>query len=186
MRRTQTARVRGEGIVLLLIILAILAGGVWFVYSSRQAAEENCRAFAALVAERTAVHYDDKFLHIRLGPDAQKKFLQSVRDRLMARFRALGTPAQPIQLEGDVVFQSGFFKPMGTFRAALKYPSGVAYLDLTISSGMTVWQVDDIYLTEPPPPKAAPTAAPAATPIAAPTPTPTPTPEQKPRRKRKR
>lgn len=183
MRRTQTARVRGEGIVLLLIVLAILAGGVWFVYSSRQAAEENCRAFAVLVAERVAVHYDDKFLHVRLGPDAQKKFLQSVRDRLMARFRVLGTPAQPIQLQGDVVFQSGFFKPMGTFRAELKYPSGVATLDLTISSGMTVWQVDDIYLTEPPP-KAAPTAAPAATPVAAPTPTPTP--EQKPQRKRKR
>jgi hypothetical protein len=184
MRRAQAARIRGEGIVLLLIILAILAGGVWFVYSSRQAADENCRAFAALVAERVAVHYDDKFLHVRLGPDAQKKFLQSVRDRLMARFRALGTPAQPIQLEGNVVFQSGFFKPMGTFRAELKYPSGVAYLDLTISSGMTVWQVDDIYLTEPPLPKVAPAAAQTAAPIAAATPTPTP--EQKPRRKRKR
>lgn len=183
MRQAQTARLRGEGIVLLLIIVAILAGGTWFVYSSRQAAEKNCRDFAALVAERVAVHYDDKFLHVRLGPDAQKKFLQSVRDRLMARLRALGTPAQPIQLEGKVEFESGFFKPMGTFRAQLNYPNGVAYLDLTISSGMTVWQVDDIYLTEPPP-KAAPTAAPAATPIAAPTPTPTP--EQKPKRKRRR
>lgn len=184
MRRAQTAGRRGEGIVLVVIILAILAGGAWFVYSSRQAAEKNCRDFAALVAERVAVHYDDRFLHVRLGPDAQKKFLQSVRDRLMARLRGLGTPAQPIQLEGTVQFESGFFKPRGTFRAALKYPNAVAYLDLTISSGMEVWQVDDIYLEEPPP-AAAPAAAPAATPIVAPTPTPAP-PPQKPKRKRKR
>lgn len=185
MRRTQAARVRGEGLVLVLIVLAILAGGTWFVFSSRRESEKNCREFAALVAERVAVQYDEKFLHVRLGPEAQKKFLQSVRDRMIARFRQFGTPAQPIPLEGEVRFESGFFRPMGTFRAQLKYPNTSAYLDLTISSGMTVWQVDDIYLVEEPPPKAAATATPAS---AAPTPLPTPTlaPEQKPKRKRKR
>ena len=182
MRRARAARVRGEGLVLLLIILAILGGGTWYVYSSRQTAEKNCREFAALVAERVTVHYDEKFLHIRLGPDAQKRFLQSVRDRMITQLRQFGTPAQPIPLKGEVQFQSGFFRPMGTFRATLKYPNTTAYLDLTISSGMTVWQVDDIYLTWDNPPAPAPTATPAL----APTPTPTPTPEPKPRLKRKR
>ena len=180
MRRAQAARIRGEGLVLLLIVLAILAGGTWWVFSSRREAEKNCREFATLVAERMAVHYDEKFLHVRLGPDAQKKFLQSVRDRMIAQLRQFGTPAQPIPLTGDVQFESGFFRPMGTFRAHLKYPGRTAYLDLAISSGMTVWQVDDIYLTWDTPPAPAPTATPALAP------TPTPTPEQKPRRKRKR
>ena len=182
MRRARAARVRGEGLVLLLIVLAILAGGTWFVFSSRRESEKNCQAFALLVAERVAVHYDEKFLHVRLGPDAQKKFLQSVRDRMIAQLRQFGTPAQPIPLKGEVQFESGFFKPRGTFRAHLKYPDKMAYLDLAISSGMTVWQVDDIYLTWDTPPAPAPTATPAL----APTPTPTPIPEQKPKRKRKR
>ena len=182
MRRTQAAGLRGEGIVLVIIILAILAGGAWFVYSSRQAADENCREFAALVAQRVTVNYDEKFLHVRLGPDAQKKFLQSVRERLITQLRQFGTTAQPIPLKGEVLFESGFFKPMGTFRATLKYPNTTAYLDLAISSGMTVWQVDDIYLTWDTPPA----PAPSATPALAPTPTPTPTPEPKPKRKRRR
>lgn len=182
MRRAQAARLRGEGLVFVLIVLAILAGGAWFVFSSRREAEKNCREFAALVAQRVAVNYDEKFLHVRLGPDAQKKFLQSVRDRLITQLRQFGTPAQPIPLKGEVVFESGFFKPMGTFRATLKYPNTTAYLDLAISSGMTVWQVDDVYLTWDTPPA----PAPSATPALAPTPTPTPTPEPKPKRKRRR
>ncbi len=182
MRRAPAARIRGEGLVLVLIVLAILAGGTWFVFSSRRESEKNCREFAALVAERVAVNYDEKFLHVRLGPDAQKKFLQSVRERMIAQLRQFGTPAQPIPLKGEVVFQSGFFKPMGTFRATLKYPNTTAYLDLAISSGMTVWQVDDVYLTWDTPPAPAPTATPAL----APTPTPSPAPEPKPKRKRRR
>ena len=172
MRLARAARIRGEGLGLLLIVLAILAGGAWFVHSSRRDAEKNCRVFATLVAERVAVNYDEKFLHVRLGPEAQVKFLQSARERLIARLRELGTPAQPIEVEGKVEFTSYFFKPKGTFRARLNYPNTVAYLDLAISSGMTVWQVDEINLTWDPPPTPTPTATPVPTPTATPTPKP--------------
>ena len=187
MKRTRTARIRGEGLVLLFIILAILGGGAWYVYSSRKEAEKNCAIFAQQVAERVIVHQDQKYLHVRLGPAAQIKYLQSWRERLMYQLRQLGTPTQPIEVKGQVHFTSGFFKPHGEFRAEVQYPTTKAYLDLSISSGMTVWQIDEINLTWDPPPTPSPTPIPAATEITTPTPTPTPTavPEQKPRRKRR-
>ena len=183
MKQTQAAPIRGEGLVLLVIILAILGGGAWYVYSSRKDAEKNCTIFAQQVAERVIVHYDQKYLHVRMGPAAQVKYLQSSRERLMYYLRQLGTPSQPIEVKGKVYFTSYFFKPRGEFRAEVKYPTTKAYLDLSISSGMTVWQVDEINLTWDPPPTPSPTPAPATT--ETPTPTPTPTPEQKPRRKRR-
>lgn len=182
MRLARTARIKGEGGVALLVIVLLLLGGiVWWLYSSRKDAEKNARIFATEVTKRVAISYDEKFLHVHLSPEAQVQYLKSWRDRLLDRLRELGVPAQPIGLQGDVAFTSYFFDPKGTFRAQLNYPTTSAQLDLGISRGMTVWQVDTINLTWNPPP----TPTPAPTSEVASTPTPTPAPEQKPRRKRK-
>jgi hypothetical protein len=181
MRLARTARIKGEGgVALLVIVLLILSGIVWWLYSSRQDAEKNARIFATEVAKRVATNYDEKFLHVRLSPAAQIMYLQSWRDRLMDRLRELGVPAQPIAAQGDITFTSYFFDPRGTFRAQLNYPTTSAYLDLVISRGMTVWQIDEINLTANPLPTPVPTATLALTPA----PTPTPAAEQKPKRKR--
>jgi hypothetical protein len=182
MKLARTANSKGEGgIALLVIVGLLLAGIVWWLYSSRQDAEKKSRAFAVEVANRVAVNYDEKYLHVKLSPEAQVSYLQSWRERLIARLRELGVPAQPIQVTGNVTFSSQFFDPRGTFRAELKYPTTSAFLDLEVSRGMTVWQVDKIDLTWTPPPT--PTPAPV---LATPTPTPTPPPpEQKPKRKGK-
>jgi hypothetical protein len=180
MRLARTARIKGEGgIALLVIVLLLLSGIVWWLYSSRQDAEKNAHIFATEVTKRVAISYDEKFLHVHLSPEAQIQYMKSWRDRLLDRLRDLGVPAQPIDVQGDVAFTSYFFDPKGTFRAQLNYPTTSAQLDLGISRGMTVWQVDSINLTWNPPPT--PTAEPS--PVV--TPTPTPAPEQKPKRKRK-
>ncbi len=177
MRLDRAARIEGEAIVLLLIVLAILGGGVWFLYSARQDAEKNARAFANEAVNRIVVKYDEKFLHVHLSPEAQVTYLQSWRDRLMDRLREFSVPAQPIELKGNVEFSSYFFDPRGTFRAQLNYPTTSAYLDMGVSRGMTVWQIDSINLTWNPP----------ATPTPTPTPvvTPAPTPASKSKRKSK-
>lgn len=180
MRLARTARIKGEGgVALLVIVLLILSGIVWWLYSSRQDAEKNARIFATEVTKRVAISYDEKFLHVHLSPEAQKTYLRSSRDRLLDRLRELGVPAQPIDVQGDVAFTSYFFDPKGTFRAQLNYPTTSAQVDLSISRGMTVWQVDTINLTWNPPP------TPTPSPVLTATPTPTPAPEQKPKRKRK-
>jgi len=183
MKLARTAGNRGEGGIALLVIVGLLVLGiVWWLYSSRKDAEKKSQAFAVEVANRVAVNFDEKYLHVKLSPEAQVNYLQSWRERLIARLRELGVPAQPIQVTGNVTFSSQFFDPHGTFRAELKYPTTSAFLDLEVSRGMTVWQVDKIDLTWTPPPT--PTPAPIlATP--APTPTPTPPAEEKQKRKRK-
>lgn len=182
MRLARTARIKGEGsAALVVIVLLILGGIVWWLYSSRQDAQKNVRNFAAEVARQTAVNLDPKFINLHLSSAAQGQYLPSWRDRLIDRLRGFGVPAQPIEIEGDVSFTSYFFDPHGLFRAQLKYPTSSAQLELGISRGMTMWQIDTIDLIWTPPP--APPPEPAQ--VAAPTPTPTPVPEQKPKRKRR-
>ena len=185
MRLARTARIKGEGgLALLVIVLLILGGIVWWLYSSRQDAEKNARIFAAEVAKRVAVNYDEKYLHVHLSPDAQKTYLRSSRDRLLDRLREFGVLTQPIEVTGNVVFTSYFFDPHGTFQAELKYPATTAKLELDISRGMTVWQVDSINLSGMPPPAAAPAPTPEV--LSTPTPTPAPPEEKSTRRKRRR
>ena len=175
MRLARTARIKGEGGVALLVIVLLLLGGiVWWLYSSRGDAERNARIFATEVTKRVAINYDEKFLHTHLSPEAQIQYLKSWRDRLLDRLREFGVPAQPLDVQGDVSFTSYFFDPKGTFRTPLNYPTMSAQLELGISRGMTVWQVDMINLTWNPPP----------TPTPAPTPVPTPTPTSEQKRKR--
>ena len=182
MKLARTAGTKGEGGIGFLVIVGVLVIGiVWWLYSSRQDAVKKSRAFATEVVNHVAVNYDEKYLHVHLSPEAQVNYLQSWRERFIARLRELGVPSQPIAVTGDVVFTSQFFDPRGTFRAELKYPNTSAYIDLEVSRGMTVWQVDKIDLTWTPPP----TPTPTPTPVLAPTPTPTPPVEQKPKRKPK-
>jgi hypothetical protein len=184
MRLGRTARIRGEGSGPLLVILALILGGiVWWLYSSRQDAQKTVRTFAAEIATRTAVKYDAQYLNLHMSPAAQGQYLVSWRDRLFARLREFGVPEQPIDIQGDVAFTSYFFDPHGLFKAQLKYPTTTAQLELGISRGMTNWQIDSIEMAWNPPPAPTPGPTPMATPT--PTPTPTPEPENKPRRKRK-
>ena len=161
-----------------IIVLALVGGALWFLYSSRKDGDKNARAFANEVAQKVAVNYDEKYLHVHLSPEAQVKYLQSWRDRMLQNLRSFGPVKQPIPVKGDVQFSSYFFEPMGTFRVELVYPTMTAYLDMVITRGMTVWQVNEINLSWNPPP----TPTPAPTPVM--TPTPSPTPEPKQRRKR--
>lgn len=187
MRLSRTARIKGEGAAAFLVIVLLLLGGiVWWLYSSRADAEKNARIFAAEVAKRVAVNYDEKYLHVHLSPDAQRTYLRSARDRLLDRLRELGVPAQPIEVEGSVNFTSYFFDPRGTYTAKLKYPTKSAELVLDISRGMTVWQVDAINLPWTPEQAPVPSPTPEVAGSPTPTPTPTPAPQQKQRRKRNR
>jgi hypothetical protein len=182
MRLARTARIKGEGgLALLVIVLLLVAGIVWWLYSSRQDAEKNARTFATEVAKRVALNYDEKYLHVHLSPDAQKTYLRSARDRLLDRLREFGPPAQSLDVQGNVDFTNYFFDPHGTFHVQLKYPAATAQLDMDISRGMTVWQVDSINLTGSPPVAAAPLPIP----VASPSPTPTPAPEQRSKRRRR-
>jgi hypothetical protein len=72
----------------------------------------------------------------------------------------MGVPAQPIAIEGKTEFSSGLFDPHGDFHAHLKCPTTSAELNLGISRGMTLWQIDTIEVIWAPQPMPTPFATP--------------------------
>ena len=186
MRLSRESRVGGEGLGTLLVILLVSFGGIaWWLFSSRQDAEKNARAFAEEVVRHVAVDYDEKYLHVHLSPAGQITYLQSWRENLINQLRGLGAMQQPFKVTGKLEFSSYFFDPHGTFNAELPYSTTTAHLTIEISRGMTVWQVDTLNLMW------TPTATPTPIPVIALTPSPSPMlpsptpPPSKPKRKSK-
>lgn len=180
MKLAQHSRIKAEGLGIWIIVLAIVAGAVWFVYSSRTEGQKNGHAFANEVIHKVAVEYDEKYLDQRLSPAARAQYLPLWRSRMMQYLKGFGPLAKPPETKGDVTFTSHFYDPRGSFRSDLTYANATAYLELTVSKE-TRWQVDEINLVWNPPPSPTPTPSP----VMAASPTPTPTPVQTPRRKKR-
>jgi hypothetical protein len=62
----------------------------------------------------------------------------------------LGTPAGPVDVQGDIVFQSQFFEPNGNFHARINYPARGAEINIAVSHPVGRWQIDDVAFTPDP------------------------------------
>ena len=183
MRRGHNSHRKGEGgLAIWIILLALLAGALWFLYSSRAEAERKMREFAGQVVQTMAVNYDVRFLNNHMTAQAQASYIPSFRDRMIGFLKGFGPMSKPIETKGSVHFSSVFFDPQGTFQSVLTYPTMTATMNVTVIRGMNNWQVDQIELTWTPPP----TPTPSPTPQMTPSPTPSPTPEPKPQKRKKR
>jgi hypothetical protein len=182
MKRARHSHCKGEGgIAIWIIVLAIIAGAVWFLYSSRRDSDKSGRAFAAEVGRKLAVDYDERYLQLHLSPENQAAHLPAWRERLIKSLRSFGPLAKPIETIGDIQFTSYFFDPRGTFRSELTYPTMTAHFDLNVSKGTNGWRIDELNLVWNPPPA----ASPSPTAAMAPSPTPSPTPDAKQKRKKR-
>jgi len=168
-------RARGQVLVLVIILLAILGGGYWYMNQSKQTNEKAAREFAQDAANQIVFKQDDHFLASAIAPESQITYPPSWRYRMFSRLHDLGRPAPNIELEGKTIFTNGFFDPRGEFRAKINYPDGPAFLDLVVSHPRALWQIDTINLTWTPKAEATPSSTPEAE--LAPTPSPTPDPK---------
>jgi hypothetical protein len=134
--------------------------------------------FAAEVARKLAVDYDERFLLQKLNPENQAAHLPAWRERLLKNLKSFGPLTQPIGTTGDIVFSSQFFDPHGTFTSELTYATLKAHFDLSISKGQNGWRIDELNLVWTPPPA----PSPSPTPVMSPSPTPSPTPPAKKKR----
>jgi hypothetical protein len=185
MKLARNIQRKGEGgLAICIILLALLGGAVWFLYSSRAEAEKKARGFAGQIVQSLAVNYDVRFLNSHMTPQAQLNYIPSWRDRMVQHLKGFGPLTKPIETKGDVTFNSMFFDPHGMFKSELTYATMTATLNVGISRGMNAWQVEDIELVWTPPPTPTPDPQASATPT--PTPTPTPAPTQRSKRKRNR
>lgn len=146
-RRRARVRGTGEGLLLVLVILAVIGGAVWYLFSTRLSTEKEAWDYAREVAEHIALQRDARFIDLNLSPQAQVEFPPSFRERILAKIAELGPPDKRINITGKVVFSSYFFEPKGTFRAQVNFAKSPVYLDMGISPSHGPWQIDALNLT---------------------------------------
>src|SRR2546423_3319262 len=152
MKLLNDRRRRGEGgLAIWIIILAILGGAVWFLYSSRRDAEKQAKNFAEKIVKTMAVDCDTRFLNANMTPSAQVNYIPSWRDRMVGYLKGFGPMAKPIETTGDVSFSSVFFDPHGRFKSVLTYSNMTATMNVAVVPGMKNWQVDELNLLTTPP-----------------------------------
>ena len=146
-RRPGRAQDRAEGLLLIIVILAVLGGISWYLYSSRRSSEKEAWAYAREVAEHIALQRDARFIDLNLSFQAQVEIPPSFRERILTKLGELGVPDKRINLTGKVTFSSYFFEPHGSFRAEVNTPMTPVYLDMSISPSHGPWQIEALNLT---------------------------------------
>jgi hypothetical protein len=138
---------RAEGLVLVIVILAVLGGIAWYLYSSRRNSEKEAWAYAREVAEHIALQRDARFIDLNLSSQAQVEMPPSFRERMLTKLGELGVPDKRMNITGHVTFSSYVFEPHGSFRAEINTPMTPVYLDMSISPSHGPWQIDALNLT---------------------------------------
>jgi hypothetical protein len=136
----------GEGLAIVIIVVVLIGLGAWWLFSTKYTAEKEGRAFANEAIQRLSVQHDLAFLGSRLGPNAKLDLSPQLQRNLMETLTQLGVPAQPIQIDGDITFESHFFEPKGFFTAHLNYPARPGTLEIAISHPVGRWQFDSVKL----------------------------------------
>jgi hypothetical protein len=134
----------GQVLVILIILVALLGAGAWWLTSNKQAMAKEGREFGIETIQRLVVQHDLNFFGSRLGPEARRQFPPSVQQEFIAKLQEFGAPVGPIDVQGDIQFQSHFFEPRGNFHARLNYPARPADIDVSVSHPVGRWQIDDI------------------------------------------
>jgi hypothetical protein len=135
----------GEGgLPILIIVVLLIGGGFWWLFSNKRTAEKGGREFAQEAMQRLAVNHDLAFLESRLSPSAKMEMPPSNQKNLIETLKQLGAPAQPIHVEGKMMFESHFFDPKGFFTGQLNYPQGPGTLEIAISHPAGKWKLDSV------------------------------------------
>ncbi len=137
-------RSNGEGLVVVIILLALIGVGVWWLHSHKKAMDHDARVFGREVINQLAVNHDVDFFANNLGPQARLNYPPSQLGLLRNQFNQIGVPQTPIKIDEDVQFTSHFFEPKGYFTAHLLYPTGGATMQIAVSHPVSKWQIDDM------------------------------------------
>jgi len=139
-------RESGQIFSVLIIIIALLGVGLWMLFAYKRSTQKEGREFGNEAIQSLAVQHDPAFLASRLGPAARLDFPPSAQQELISKLQQLGTPVGPIDLKGDITFQSQFFEPRGFFTAHVNYPTRGARIELGTSHPVGRWQIDTLAL----------------------------------------
>jgi len=145
--RKSQCRSNGEGLVLVIILLAIVGAGAWWLFDHKKTLDRDARTFGREAINKLTVEHDPAFLANNLSPEARLKLPPSAQQVMIGEFAKYGVPQQPINIEEQVTFESHFFLPKGYFTAHLFYPASAGTMQIAISHPVGKWQMDDITFT---------------------------------------
>jgi hypothetical protein len=140
-------RSNGEGLVVIIIMLAIVGGGILWLYSHKKALDRDARAFGREIIQKLTVEHDVNFFVSNLSPQTRLNYPPSQVQVVQMQFTQLGAPQTPLKIDEQVTFESQFFEPKGYFTAHLLYPTGPAEMQVAVSHPVGKWQVDDMTFT---------------------------------------
>ena len=138
----------GDGLVFLIIFLALIGVGIWWLYQHKGSMDKEGRAFGRQAVEALTVRYDQNFYNANLSPQARVNNPPSTQQALLQQLRELGTPAKPIKIDEKMEWENQFFEPKGYFTAHLNYPAREATMQIAISHPVSKWQLDDVTFTQ--------------------------------------
>lgn len=136
---------------MVIIFVALVGGGIWWLYSHKRAMDQEGRAFGREMIQRLAVSHDLAFFTNNLGPQARLDYPPSQQQYIVSKFTELGVPLQPIKTEENMTWESHFFEPKGFFTAHLNYPGQAATVQIAISHPVSKWQLDNLTFSWEPP-----------------------------------
>jgi hypothetical protein len=144
MKLNQKSQSSGQIFVILIIILVLVGIGFWWLFSNKQQMAREGRAFGKEAIQKIAVEHDLKFFADHLSPQARLQFPPSAQQEFIGRIEKFGAPAGPVDVQGDIIFQSQFFEPSGNFHTHINYPARGAEVNVSISHPVGRWQIDDV------------------------------------------
>ena len=149
--RLQNSSNKGDasGLIVLIILVCVVGAGLGYLYSHKKQAQNEGRAFARQVVERLALQHDVGFFTANLSGQSRRDYPPSQQQLIVTSLTQLGAPAQPIKIDGDIQFESGFFEPRGIFRATLNCPGRQGFIDLAISRSTGQWEIDNVTVSAP-------------------------------------
>jgi hypothetical protein len=144
MKANLRSKSSGQVFVILIIVLVLIGIGFWWLFSNKQAMAKEGRAFGREAVQRIAVQHDLNYFASHLSPEARLQFPPSAQQDFIGRIQKLGTPVGPVDVQGEITFQSQFFEPRGNFHARINYPARGAEINVAVSHPVGRWQIDDV------------------------------------------
>ena len=152
MKLSSRSKLSGQGLVVILILVAILVGLWWYLHSTKASTEQDAIRYGHDVIDRLVNKHDRSILDSDLAAQAKMEMPPSQRDYVIQRFIQFGAPTQPIQIEDNVAFDPVLWgiistNPHGIFTAHLNYPAQSVTLQLATSQGTTKWLIENITIS---------------------------------------
>lgn len=149
----QQSKERASVVLFLIIVVAVIAGGLYFLNSMRGDSEVEGERFAREVIDRCAFRHDVRFLQSSVAADRRLAVPPAMDQQFVDTLAKLGVPDRNFILTGKLQFDSYFFSPHGTYNAVLTYPDrhGTFFVNVTRPSG--IWLVTDYGITWERPPE---------------------------------